>query len=127
MVPLGFVDGTALIHCGVYILAWRGEVVYVGQSKKLSARINTHVYSRGKHRQQRLDGRIVKGVVFDQVWFRACAAHELDDLELELIQRYKPRYNIKGKEPPVPLSEFPIPVLSTMAAATPRPSVYRRF
>jgi excinuclease UvrABC nuclease subunit len=99
-IPSGFYDGTALIRPGVYILAWRGEVVYVGQSKCLATRVYNHVVARGK-RQQRLSGRVVKGVVFDQIWFRPCQLSDLDNLEKELIQKYLPRYNERHKPIPV--------------------------
>jgi len=42
----GFLDFSALLHCGVYMLLRSGKVVYVGQSKSLCARIHTHYTKR---------------------------------------------------------------------------------
>ncbi len=44
----GFMDVTKLIHCGVYALVRKEEVVYVGKSKQPLMRIHTHVLNRGK-------------------------------------------------------------------------------
>ena len=122
MIPPGFIDGTALIGCGVYILAWRGEIVYVGQSQRLVTQINAHVYSRWKFRKQKLDGRVIKGVVFDQIWFQTCGIGEVDSIERELIRKYAPRYNKKDKPLPLEIAE----IVAQLTPIISEPMVYIR-
>lgn len=93
----GFVDATALMHCGVYMLIHRGEVVYVGQSKSLGERLRTHCRNRnGKVRRSGLYGNRVKlGFSFDSIVIKGCMLGELDELEVSMIKKYKPKYNVK--------------------------------
>jgi len=44
----GFLNISKLMHCGVYALVKKGQVVYVGKSKQPMMRIYTHVRNRGK-------------------------------------------------------------------------------
>jgi len=95
-------DVSVLMRWGVYLLMWRGEIVYVGQSVKLSARVNTHIYSKGKKRTQMLGGRQITGPVFDKVMVMFVPKEDLNRVEKELIERYKPRYNERHKNMPIP-------------------------
>lgn len=65
--------------CGIYFLLWRGETVYVGQSKDIVARINQHIDEHSKD--------------FDSVLYVRCPADLLDFYERRLIVAIRPRYN----------------------------------
>lgn len=121
MIPQGFIDVSTLMGCGVYILAWKGEVVYVGQSRKLFQRITTHCTARGK-KKHKLNGRGVIGLVFNQIWVRQCPLAEVDALEKELIQRYQPKYNEKHVTVPAMSLEM---LVDMMATPMPPPQVER--
>ncbi len=92
----------ALLHCGVYALVRRGEVVYVGKTKKLWVRLYNHCNERGKVLPKRSG---VKGLGFDDIWVWPCMLGQLDTLEVHLIQKYVPKHNVKDKPNPV----IPIP------------------
>lgn len=64
----------------LYVLYDMGEVVYIGQTISLEQRLRMH----------RLDKR------FDAVKSKAFSVYEIDDMELEAIRRFKPRYNKQG-------------------------------
>lgn len=66
---------------GIYFLIANGEVVYVGQSINVHARVASHMAE--KH--------------FDRVAIVECSAPNLDELELLYIQKFKPSLNISGK------------------------------
>jgi excinuclease UvrABC nuclease subunit len=95
----GFTDVSTVLSAGIYVLAWRGAVVYVGQSKSMYVRIYSHrkMYAdsrKGKKAEYPVWlSPKVKGMLFDEVHVRQCALEELDSLERELIARYRPRYN----------------------------------
>lgn len=126
----GFVEVSFLLHCAVYALLRRGEVVYVGQSKKPLTRIYTHAHARGRPDPwQGAKTQRKIGFKFDGIWVRPCMLRELEELEVQMIKKYQPRYNIKGmpKMPPeVSLEELlkSIPMLS--ANVEPRQSAFRR-
>lgn len=91
--------------CGVYCLVWKGEAVYVGQSKNLYSRIGEHLRKRGKERRKATEriwltpGDHRREMRFDEVWVKWCAVHELERLELTFIKQLKPRWNIQVREP----------------------------
>jgi excinuclease UvrABC nuclease subunit len=93
--PDGFIDGTALQRAGVYLLVWKDEVVYAGQSAKLSARISTHISQKGKPRSSLLGRRALPTMRFDRIFFMPCNASDMLRIESELIAKYQPRYNIR--------------------------------
>lgn len=110
----GFVDVSFMLHCAVYALLKRGEVVYVGQSKKPLTRLYSHAHARGRkspwkpgYREQTV------GFQFDKIWIRPCMLAELDRIEAEMIKKYQPRHNVKGKPRPIP--EIPLMELIGMA------------
>ena len=129
-----FLSFKALLHCGVYALVRRGEVVYVGKSKKLWIRLYTHCNGRGKMLPLPVGYNTQKrGINFDDIWVWPCMLGQLDTLEVHLIQKYVPRYNVKDKPMPV----LPIPfeireLLKQMVTITglppleDRPKVYIR-
>ena len=112
MVLDGFTDISPLLHCGVYALIKRGVIVYVGKSKSLYARIYTHKHfgnraAKGKAIPSWLP---VKGIQFDEVHIRPCSLEVLDALEAEMIDRYRPRYNIAMKNNLAARPAFPRPM-----------------
>lgn len=92
----GFTDVTGLLRSGVYALLWRGTVVYVGQSKRLLERLYTH---RQATARKLPSWHSVRRVQFDEMQFCPCAPDRLDELEREMINRYRPRHNIHHKPP----------------------------
>jgi len=93
-------DISGLLSCGCYVLLWRGEVAYVGQTENPMQRIGNH--SRSYR--------------FDRVWFVPCRAEDLLDLEDHLIYHLRPRLNRttrftnggeegSSKPPPMSLAE----------------------
>jgi excinuclease UvrABC nuclease subunit len=90
-----FTDISSILRAGVYALCKRGVVIYVGKSKSLYARIYTHRHfaNRGAKGLRVPDWLPVKGIQFDQVFIRPCHLDDLDRLEAEMVNRYKPRYN----------------------------------
>lgn len=95
----GFYDLSPMLKSGVYLLMRQGVVVYVGKSKELYTRIYTH---RTNYKALR-KGKVlppwmrVRAINFDQVMVRPCAVGELDALEVEMINHYKPKFNILYK------------------------------
>lgn len=66
-------------HPAVYLLYFRGEVVYVGQSRTLKLRIDEH---------------LVQGLkTFDAVAFVRCPFNRLNEVESHFIRELAPRYN----------------------------------
>lgn len=96
----GFTNISGILGPGIYALLWRGSVVYIGQSKKMLTRIYTHRANRGKD-LSKYEGRWVhaRGISFDDVWILPCKVEVLKSLEAELIELYKPRYNVMVKTP----------------------------
>lgn len=95
----GFLEVSPLLQCGVYALAREGVVVYVGQSKKMLSRIAAHRSNWGRKSTPSWMPASCRGILFDQVFIRACRIEDLNALEAEMINLYKPRYNIKIKTP----------------------------
>lgn len=107
----GFVDFTVLMHCGVYALVRLGVVVYIGKSKSVGERTQSHIRLRRKSGIKRtgmFTSRMIAGIQFDSIWVRRCMLAELDQLEIEMIRKYQPKYNMRMKEapPPIDVSEL---------------------
>lgn len=85
----GFVDCSALLRPCVYLLRYRGEVVYVGQSVKAIKRLYTHSSRQGPAYLRKHMFR------FDEVWVRPCERGELSRVEGELIAKHRPRHNVR--------------------------------
>lgn len=106
MQPPETISYRALLHCGVYALVRKGEVVYIGMTRKLWIRLYAHCNARGKPLPQKAgQNRNGNGITFDDIWVWPCMLGQLDSLEVHLIQKYMPRYNVKDKPRPV----MPIP------------------
>jgi len=68
---------------GIYFLKWRGEIVYIGESKCVVTRVTQH-FSENKK-------------IFDSFSYTKMNKNKSErrDKEKELIQKYNPRYNIE--------------------------------
>lgn len=119
----GFVDVTAILQSGVYALVLRGEVVYVGQSRVMLARVGNHRTALGR---KKLSGR-TRGVVFDSVWVMPVHPDRLDEIEYEMIQRYRPRWNKIWNGGPPPEIAALIGHLIPFAPQPPRAFIRRRL
>lgn len=93
----GFHDVTEVLRSGVYILCSKGQVIYVGKSKKMISRVNNHRSVWAEKRKGKAswlyDQLGIPGILFDEVHVRPCPAEDLDRLEREMIDRYRPKYN----------------------------------
>lgn len=91
----GFVNASALLKGGVYVLLFKGKVIYIGKSKCMLTRVYAH-----KSLHKRRPGSDVpkwlpvKGIEYDEILVRPCALSDVDRLEQEMIKLYKPRYNV---------------------------------
>lgn len=95
------------VPSGVYCLLRRGEVVYVGKSKSVLHRVSQHRAKRDGPEKSRARQRLWASagdatafdIRFDDVWVLFCELRDLERLELEYIDRFKPRWNIQIREP----------------------------
>lgn len=126
LVPEGFVDVTAIRRPGVYMLLWRGEVVYVGQAVKLHSRVSNHIHGQAK-RKMTFNGRSIRGTAFDQVLVMPLALSDLDRVERELIERYIPKYNIRHKPLPEDIAALVSSLIVATAPAQPQAFIRRRL
>lgn len=91
-----FVDVSTILRAGVYALCAKGKVLYVGKSRAMLGRIYTH---RNLWLSKRKGRKIpewltpVKGIHFDEVHIRPCMLEDLDTLECQMIDKYKPKLN----------------------------------
>lgn len=88
---------------GVYMLVWRGRVVYVGQSTNVLSRVSTHRnnYERALKGKPTYASRWMgstRVIRFDKAFVKFCEVRELDRLELELIAKHKPEFNVQLRE-----------------------------
>ena len=67
---------------GVYFLLDGEVVVYIGQSTDIHTRIKSHELEGEKK--------------YDSVYFIECPKRNLKTLEMNMIIRYDPKYNIQG-------------------------------
>lgn len=95
----GFTEVTPILRSGIYVLIAKGTVVYVGKSKAIMGRLNSHRtgwIDKRKGRKpwvQEVCG--IPALWFDEIHVKYVPAHLLDAAERDAIDRYKPRYNIK--------------------------------
>lgn len=119
MASYDFIDVSKLMHCGVYMLIQRGEVIYVGKSKQPLVRLATHVRNRNRMLGKNPGFGYVgptyngKGINFGEIKFLPCMLGQLDVLEMTLIKQYMPKFNIKHNPEAKPRREreyrVPIP------------------
>ena len=107
----GAVNLTAVMGAGVYVLSYKGVIVYVGQSKQALRRLQEHrlAYNRFRQGKGKHPYSSAKAILFDGIHLFPCGLLDLDALERDVIERYKPRLNEKLKTKakitrPVPLT-----------------------
>lgn len=113
----GFQEVGAILRSGVYALCAKGAVIYVGKSRAMIARINAHrrAWIDKKRGGAWLTESLgIPGLMFDEIHIRPCPAHALDDLEAEMIDRYKPRYNVQLKSS----AKVRVPITITVAGVS---------
>lgn len=95
----GFVNISAVLQTGVYALVYRGEVLYVGKSKRMLGRVYTHLSMWGAKRsgKPRPSWLPVQAILFDEVHVQPCRPDQLDELESRMINLYKPKLNTQLK------------------------------
>jgi hypothetical protein len=95
----GFIDVSDVLRPGVYALVRNGVVVYVGQGKRMLARIEAHRSNWGRKAMPAWMPASLRGVLFDEVFVLPCRVEDLDRLERAMIDLYKPKYNIQHNAP----------------------------
>lgn len=102
----GFIDASAILRSGVYVLSLRGRVVYVGKSVAPITRIYAH---RNLARKRSVPWLSIKGIVFDSVHIMPCHPDRIDELEQALIAEFTPQgnrqHNPSYHAPHVPMFE----------------------
>ena len=95
----GFEDVSTLLRSGVYVLCRKGVVIYVGKAKGIYSRIYTHKnFANRAAKGLKLPSWLpVTGLQFDQVFIRYVHVDQLDAVEAEMVNRYKPHYNTNLK------------------------------
>ena len=96
MILEGFTNISESLRCGIYALAMKGKVIYIGKSKCMLVRIYSH--RNAKSKKGSLPSWFpVKGIAFDEVHVQPCHPDRLDKLEFDMINLYKPRLNTNLK------------------------------
>lgn len=96
-----FADCSQVLRSGVYALCAKGRVIYIGKSKSMIGRINTHRRAWIDKRKTKSEGSWIAnalgipGLMFDEIHIRPAPLHDLDRLEREMIDKYKPHYNVQ--------------------------------
>jgi len=95
-----FINMGELLESGVYMLVYKGSVVYVGKAKKFLTRLAFHLDQKTKPGAKRafntdLGKRYVSHIPFDDVWIRPLPIGEMDAVEVAMIKKYEPRYNVR--------------------------------
>lgn len=97
----GFIDGSDMLRSGVYALCRKGVVIYVGKSKSMIGRINAHRRAWIDKRKAKSEGSWITnalgipGLMFDEIHIRPVPLHLLDAVEREMIDKFKPVYNVQ--------------------------------
>jgi len=93
----GFDEASIMLRGGVYILSLRQKIVYVGKSKCFLERVYTHRNAwKSKRRKTPSPAWIDdKGIMFDQFFIQPCSSDRADELEQELIAKYRPKHNVQ--------------------------------
>lgn len=96
----GFTEVGDILRGGVYALCAKGVVIYVGKSKSMIARINAHrrAWIDRRKKESWLTEKLgIPGLRFDEIHILPCPAHLIDQVEAEMINKYKPHYNVQLK------------------------------
>lgn len=99
----GFTHEGHMLYAGIYALLRRGRVVYIGKSVSLLKRVYSHRYNSQRAKALPFGP---KRMLFDDIQVMPCAPDDMDRLEREMINRYRPQYNVHWKAP----SEVPLTV-----------------
>lgn len=92
----GFTNISEALRCGIYALVMKGKVIYIGKSKCMLVRIYSH--RNAKSKKGSLPSWFpIKGIAFDEVHVRVCHPDNLDSLEFDMINLYKPKLNTNLK------------------------------
>lgn len=118
----GFVDCSTLLRGGIYVLKYKKQIVYIGQSKCFLSRINSHRSNKGQKAPSWVKA-MARGVTFDQILVLPVRPEERNALEAKLIGLYKPKYNTQHKNaadsPKLPLP--PLRALVDLVIPPPAP------
>lgn len=123
----GFHNVSDMLKSGIYALVHKGKVVYVGKSKYMLTRVYQHRCNWGRSLKGNLPSWApVKGMLFDGIFVRPCSLDIIDELEYEMINLYKPKYNVQLKEP-TKVTEVRIGnVVLTLAQPNRKPEPFER-
>lgn len=98
---LGFEDISILLGSGVYALCQGEVVVYIGKASILVTRIYDHKLNLTRKQMGktlRLNGpNPVRVVPFNRVMVCPCSKGEMSELEMQLILRFNPQFNIQHR------------------------------
>ena len=117
-----------ILGSGVYALVFYGEVVYVGQARRMLHRVYAH---RNLYDRKRKGGKLpasgpmsgIKAIRFTDIWVLPCKEADLDRVEKQMIVRYRPKHNIRDKpEGQISLAEAGLD-LATLVAKIGRPRI----
>jgi hypothetical protein len=95
---------------GVYVLMWKGEVLYVGKSLNIFHRIGQHVTAMRRHKKGLLRYKSkeeVPFIEFDKIMVKWVPISRIDAEELKLIQRFLPEHNVKMNRVNIDVSDIP--------------------
>ena len=96
----GFVNVSDVLRSGIYVLAYKGEVIYIGQSKRMLNRLAAHMSAWAAKRKAKQPHIIAKlGIYYDEVHIMPVHVDRLDEVERKLIDLYRPRLNVQHKRP----------------------------
>jgi hypothetical protein len=98
-VEVGFHSLGVALRSAVYMLVYKGKVMYVGQSTQPLVRVYSHIRSK-KMKQTTFGPRMLRTIPFDDIWLRPCAVSELNEVEKGLILKYRPQFNTKHNDGP---------------------------
>jgi len=96
----GFAEVSGILRSGVYALCAKGQVIYVGKSKSMIARINAHRRAwidKRKGGSWLTESLGIPALLFDEIHIRPVPPQALAEVEAEMINLYKPRYNVQLK------------------------------
>jgi len=123
----GFFEVSSILRSGVYVLVHKGVVIYVGKSKGMLSRIYAHKSMWGQKARGKVpDWLPIKGILFDEVFVRPCPVDLLDELELEMINLYKPKFNTRLKSPGATDRPFSVVVNGVTLAFNAKPAPIER-
>lgn len=99
-----FIDVSEVLESGVYMLVYKGSVVYVGKAKMMLSRLVFHLNQKSNPGGKRafntdLGKRYVSHIPFDDIWIKPMPIGEMGAEEIAMIRKYQPRYNIRHNGP----------------------------